>query len=736
MGDVYRAKDLKLGRDIAIKVLRPELASHPERLRRFEQEARAASALDHPNIVTIHDISESDGIHYIVMQFVEGQTLRELLSEGPLPTEKFLRLATQIAEGLAKAHTAGIIHRDLKPENLMVTADGYVKILDFGLVKLLVSAAPIETETPTLNKEGTLAGTVMGTASYMSPEQALGKALDARTDVFSLGSVLYEMATGKRAFEGNTLAGLFNEILNKAPTPPSRLNPDLPVKLTQIIEKSLEKDPANRYPSAAEAHMELARVKPDTEPSQEMECSIVVLPFEDISPDRDNEYFSDGLTEEVIADLSQVPELCVISRSSAMTLKGTKKTAKEISKELDVQYVLEGSVRKAGNNLRITAQLIDAVKDVHLWARKYSGALDDVFDIQETVSRSIVDSLKLELRPETDRRIARRPIDNVHAYECYLRSRQEMWRFTEEGLKSALQLLQKGLDITGDNALLYASMGTAYWQYINIGIEPAEFDHYIQKTETYADKALELDPNSAHGYFLRGLIFNKRGNMQEAVRHLKRALSIEPDNADALYWLALFLSFCGKTSEARPLAKRFLEVDPLTPFSFIAGWLDYVDGDLEAVLEPSRRMVQMYPKDVGTRWVRAVALAGNERLDELSSIVDSMEADAPHAVMTRSAMFLKHALLGEKATALQAVSQKLTATAERDEFLPLLMAESYALIERKDEALEWLEHAVSRGFINYPFLSKYDPLLGNIRSEGRFKRLMERVKDEWERFEV
>ncbi len=301
MGHVYRAKDLKLGRDVAIKVLRQELASHPERLRRFEQEARAASALDHPNIVTIHDIAESDGVHYIVMQFVEGKTFRDLLSEGPLHTENLLRLAIQMAEGLAKAHAAGIIHRDLKPENLMVTKDGYVKILDFGLAKLLVSAAPIETETPTLTKEGTLAGTVMGTASYMSPEQALGKALDARTDVFSLGTVLYEMATGKRPFGGDTPAALFDEILHKTPTSPVESNPNLPDDLARIINRSLAKNPALRYPTSAEVLLELKQVDTEAASGKSQRLSIVVLPFEDISPSRDNEYFSDGLTEEIIS---------------------------------------------------------------------------------------------------------------------------------------------------------------------------------------------------------------------------------------------------------------------------------------------------------------------------------------------------------------------------------------------------------------------------------------------------
>ncbi len=372
MGQVYRAKDLKLGRDVAIKVLREELASDPERLRRFEQEARSASALNHPNIITIYEIGKHGETPYIAMEYVEGKTLSEMLAEGPLPTKKLVQLATQIAEGLAKAHSAGIVHRDLKPENLMVTSDGYVKILDFGLAKLLPQ--PGVSEAATITKEGTVAGAVIGTASYMSPEQALGKPMDARTDVFSLGAVLYEIATGKRPFQGETPAGLFDEILHKAPAAPSSLNSELPGDIERVIVQALNKEPNRRYPSAKELLANLVDI--DTGPfstKSSAQKSIVVLPFENISPDPEQEYFCDGMTEEIISDLSKIQSLRVISRTSSMQLKGTDKDIGTIGKELKVQYVLEGSVRKAGKNLRITAQLIDSTNDSHLWAEKFNG---------------------------------------------------------------------------------------------------------------------------------------------------------------------------------------------------------------------------------------------------------------------------------------------------------------------------------------------------------------------------
>lgn len=347
------------------------------------------------------------------MEYVDGATLRELLASGPLPNEKLLRYATQIAEGLGKAHQAGIVHRDLKPENLMITGDGHAKILDFGLAKLLPSLTPSDSHSPILTKEDTATGAVMGTASYMSPEQALGKSLDARTDVFSLGAVVFEMATGARPFQGETLAALFDEILHKKAPPPSRLNTGLLTSFDGIIQRALAKDPEKRYPSATEFLTDLHQMSPDATIRENAEKkSVLVLPFENVSPDPEQEYFCDGMTDEIISNLSNVQSLRVISRTSSMRFKGVDKNIKTIGEELNVQYILEGSVRKAGNDLRITAQLIDATNDAQLWAERYSGTLDDIFDVQEKVSQSIVDALEINLSPEEKQKIAERPFKN------------------------------------------------------------------------------------------------------------------------------------------------------------------------------------------------------------------------------------------------------------------------------------------------------------------------------------
>jgi serine/threonine protein kinase/tetratricopeptide (TPR) repeat protein len=721
MGVVYKAEDTKLKRTVALKFLPPEWTRDPEAKERFLREAQAAAALDHPNICTVYEIDESEGQTFISMGYIKGPTLKDKLEYGPLEIPDVKAVILQIAEGLNEAHRNGIIHRDIKPGNIMLSEKGQAKITDFGLAKLETGAAITKTIT------------VMGTVAYMSPEQAQGEKVDHRSDIWSLGVLFYEMLTGQLPFGRDTYqAGLY-AIVHEDPEPLSSHISDVPEKIAMVMAKTLEKDPRQRYQSLEDLIQDLKDPDVAVAPSAPKGHSLVVLPFENISPDKENEYFSDGLTEEIITDLSQIKQLQVISRTSAMRLKGTDKDLKSIRRQLSVQYVLEGSVRKQGHDLRITAQLIDATRDVHLWAEKYSGTMDDVFDIQEKVSRSIADALEVKLSPEENEKIADRPIEDVKAYECYLQARNEIWSFTEEGLERALQLLQNGLKIVGDNALLYAAMGTAYWLYVNAGIKPGE--EFIQKTEECVDKIFALVPDSSYGHFLRGAIHVNRGNMQDAVDDLKLALSLDPSNADAMLQLARVYASCGQISSASRWVKKLMEKDPLNTITYsLPGYMDILEGKFDKAPESYMKMSEMDPHSPVSLWFYAWSLTFAGRNREAFDLIDQLKDIAPGTVYTSLGFFTKYALQGKKKEALGVVTPQLELGAKGVEYLSRDMAHGYALIDEKEKALDWLENAVERGFIAYPFLNDHDPFLDNIRGEERFKKLMERVKYAWETF--
>ena len=720
MGIIYKARDTRLDRSVALKFLPPELTSNEEAKNRFIQEAKAAAALNHPHICTIYEIDEADEQTFISMEYIKGQSLKDKLESGLLAIDEAKDIALQVAAGLEKAHKKGIVHRDIKPANIMINDEGQAKITDFGLAKL------------SWGVDITKQATIMGTIAYMSPEQAKGEEIDHRTDIWSLGAMLYEMLSGERPFQKAQEQALIYSILNDSPTPLSLLRSDIPAHIEQVIEKALAKKVSERYKDIQELiqDLELSISSPKTEKS------IVVLPFDDMSPGKDNEYFSDGLTEEIISDLSMIHDLLVISRSSAMTYKGTKKKIKEIGQELNVQYVLEGSVRKAGNNLRITAQLIDAQNDTHLWADKYSGTLDDVFDIQEKVSRSIVDALTMKLSPEEDQKLTKRPIDNMQAYECYLRARQDIYTFTKEGLDRAVRYLQDGLEIIGENAVIYAGLGHAYSQYVNIGMEHEE---YVNKAEDYASKALALDSESIGAHFvLSSLNMLFYGKPKKAIHHFKRALDIFPDDPDVLFWLtAGYGTNWGKPKEARQTYKRLLNVDPLNPLAYCGWLLDVMaEGRLDLPVDYLTKWFRKEPQLPVALFFTAQFLAYCKHFKEASALVSENAQLDMEDVFTKLSLFVKYAIEGDKKRIKELLTVDFVKTTRRDAQSSYFVTGLFALSGMKDEAFDWLKNSVDRGFINYPFISEFDPFLKDIRSEPRFKKLMERVKHEWENFEV
>ena len=531
------------------------------------------------------------------------------------------------------------------------------------------------------------------------------------------------------------MPALLHSILYDTPEPPSRLRKDLTRPVEQIILKALDKDKSRRYQSMDAVIKDLKAVRSPEIIFPKAEKSIVVLPFEDMSPGKDNEYFCDGMTEEIITDLSHVHDLLVISRSSAMTFKGTKKTIPEIARAVNVRYVLEGSVRKAGNNLRITAQLIDSTNDAHLWADKFAGTLDDVFDIQENVSRSIVDTLKIRLTSKDRARFAARPIANAAAYDLHIRARYEMWQGTEKGLDCAMEFVQQALAILGENEILYADMAYLLILYMDAGIKKGE-DIFLE-AEEYIRKVFALNSESAYGHYLKGMMSRKRGNTQEAVMEFKKSLALDPANTDSMMWLGWVYSHSGKTEAARPLVKRLLDIDPLTPLNhFFAGGVSMMEGRFDRALEQfqaARRTQEANPMYI---YFQAKCLAYSMRLEEGRRLFTIVIKDPPATPWTQLGSSFVGALEKNKAEALWPLSEDFKLLMKGDEIFPIWMAESYALIEEKSEAIDWIETGVNCGFINYRFLMVYDRFLANLRSEPRFQKLMERVKYEWEHFEV
>jgi len=572
----------------------------------------------------------------------------------------------------------------------------------------------------------------------MSPEQVRGEAVDARTDLFSLGVVLYEMATGLAPFQGTTSGAVLGEILAKAPTPPVRLNPEVPPELEHLVNKLLEKDRALRCQSACDLRVDLERLRRALSvPGSAIpeQASIVVLPFANLSSDPEQEYYCDGMTEEIIADLSKVRALRVISRTSAMRLKGTDKALEAIARELKVRYVLEGSVRKAGSSLRITAQLIEAASDTHLWAEKYAGTLDDVFEMQAQVSRAIVAALRMTLTPDEERRIAERPLANRSAYDAYLRARQDSWRWSPPALDRALAYLRSALDIAGDNALLYVGLGHVYAGYAESTMD----EPTIRRAEECAHKALHLQLDSPEAHTLLASIAMLRGKFGDEFRSARQALSLNPNDPDGLFFLGTSAFLLGRMEHARAAAERLLQIDPLWPMAHLVMVLVGLNDEGPegpTILKSSESAYRLDPGNYLARYWYALALAARARFEEAQTVVDHWLEEVPGHVMAVGSRFLLNALRGSRAEALACLTDQFRSLAWEGYWMALTMAEGLALVGEPAESLRWLERAVDKGWMNHPFLSRGDPWLETLHGDSRFETLMARVKREWETFEV
>ena len=742
MGEVYRALDTTLGRHVALKVLPPDLARDQARIDRFRREARTVAALNHPHIVTIYSVEQdaATGAHFLTMELVEGEPLDRQLRANGLPASKLLDLAGTLAEALAAAHDKGIVHRDLKPANVMMTADGRVKVLDFGLAKSNdpMWAAGAETETALRTSDGV----VMGTLPYMSPEQLEGRELDARSDVFSLGVLLHEAATGSRPFRGRSSAALLSSILRDPPPPISARRSDLPGAFGRLVARCLEKDRDRRIQTARDVRNEIDVIRHgiasgthaaagSTAPAPAVATggrrSIVVLPFANLSPDADNAYFSDGLTEELIADLAKVNALQVISRTSSMQLKGTNKSVGTIGQELGVRYVLEGSVRKAGNSLRITAQLIDVATDAPIWSDKYSGTMDDVFEVQERVSREIVNALGVRLTSDEIRRLADRPIADPRAFELYLQARQQLRRYA---IPTAVPLIEAAIQIEGETPPLVAMRAWATLWQVRLGMAPDQSP--LDEAERAAQALIAVRPDAPYVHALLGNLKYERGHLLEALRHFRRAIELEPNDTDSLVMMAFTLVGAGQDEEAQALAPRLVQSDPLSAATWMAagGPLWFV-GRAEQGIPVMQRGIEIDPDNFIAHWCLGYACAVAGRLGDAKEHGAAVQRLFDGSPYTRQLLALIDGLEGREASARERLGPINLAVLDPHQQFHL--AEAFIVAGDLEHGLELLERS-NAGFHPYAYMASYCRFLDPVRQLPRFQVVLERAKERTEAF--
>jgi non-specific serine/threonine protein kinase len=741
MGVVYKAEDTKLKRAVALKFLPEELAYDHHAVERFQREARAASALNHPHICTIYDIDEREGQHFMALELLEGKTLREYILAKRLDIDQIIDLGIQISSGLEAAHAKGIIHRDIKPGNIFVTDSGQAKILDFGLAKLLPerklkAEEKISAGMPTITAEEHLTSpsSAIGTVAYMSPEQALGKELDARTDFFSLGVVLYEMVTGSLPFRGDTSVAVFDSILHQAPTSPVRLNPDLPDALERIINKALEKDREVRYHSARDMVVDLTRLKRERDSEHVVApgvaaaprvASLAVLPFTNMSADKENEYFCDGLSEELINALCHIRELRVVARTSAFAFKGKEIDIREVGKKLNVGAVLEGSVRKSGQRLRITAQLVKVEDGYHLWSGQFDREMKDIFDIQEEISLTIVDQLKIKLLKGEKEKILKRYTEDHEAYELYLKGLSFWKRRYERGLQKSLQYFQLAAEKDPGYALPYVGIADAYGI---LGVYSFMPPHQAYpRARAAANKALEIDPELAEAYAsLAWIAMWYDRDWPAAESHFLKAIRMKPEYPEAHLWYGNLLVATGRADESIQEMRKGKELEPLEPAPPThVGWALYFARRFDESIEELRSIVTSDPEfSLPYMWLAANFLAKKMWGEAIAAAQKFVELTA-ESVIGLAVLGTAYGSAGMKDEALK-ILERLDKLPKDRYVGSLSRAMVWTGLGEKNKALENLEKAYEDRESSLAYLKVW-PIFDSLRSEPRFQAVLKKM---------
>ena len=795
MGEVFLAQDMSLSRKVALKLLRTDFTRNEGRLRRFRQEAQAASALNHPNILTIHEIGHEGSLHFMATEYVEGETLRQHIARARLTLGQTLDVAVQVASALAAAHQAGIIHRDIKPENIMLRTDGYVKVLDFGLAKL-GEQKPIDTVAPTLPKVETEPGVVMGTVSYMSPEQARGVAVDARTDIWSLGVVLYEMAAGRQPFEGDTASDVMSLILQKEPLPLTHSLPEVPGELERIVRKALRKDKDERYQTIKDLVIDLRNLRKELELEAEMERSmppmsaratssgqsaaatahypssaeyivteikqhkrgtaifilatliiaiaifasfhflnskktinsLAVLPFVNATADPNTEYLSDGITESLINNLSRLPHIKIMSRSSVVRYKGKETDVQTIGRELGVKAVLMGRVIQRGDELSISIELVDARDNSHIWGEQYNRKLSDTLAVQEAISREVSEKLRVQLTGEEQKRLSRAATENPEAYQLYLKGRYYLSKRTDEGLKKAIEYFNQAIEKDHSYALAYSGLADSNMYIIRLGslhgLSPREA--YL-RAKSSATKALEIDDNLAEAHTSLAVVkMEYEWDWAASEREFKRALELNPNAAEAHHEYSHYLTAMGRTHESLVESLRALELDPLSLLlNAHLAWHYVYARQYDQAIEQCRRTIEMDPNFPQVHDFLAGAYEQKGMHQEAIAEFQKAISLSGDSLRIRAELGHAYAVAGKEEEALK-IMDELKGLSKEIYISPYDVAMIYVGLDQNDQALDWLQKAYEERADWLRYL-KVDPRIDPLRSDLRFTDLLRRV---------